>query len=204
MSSDATKVDLSPEEYEEIEERSEVRHEYYRGEMFAMAGVTEPHMLIAGNIHRALGNLFEDRPCKVYQSDLRVRVDRTGLYTYPDVVAVCGPTQFTNSKKTTLVNPTAVIEVLSPCTENYDRTTKLDHYQTIESLREVALVSQDRARVELLRRVDDRWEWTVYSNLEETLRLESVGCEIPLKRVYAKVDLPEPPTLRRAIQEDEE
>jgi Uma2 family endonuclease len=100
MSTVATRSFITPEQYEEIEERSEIRHEYYRGEMFAMAGATENHILIAGNITGELRNRFEGRPCKVYQSDMRVRVKATGLYTYPDIVAVCGATTFDSEKKT--------------------------------------------------------------------------------------------------------
>jgi Uma2 family endonuclease len=203
MSSASTTSYLTPEQYEEIEERSEIRHEYYRGEMFAMAGTTENHTLIAGNIARELGNRFEGRPCKVYQSDMRVKVRETGLYTYPDVVAVCGPARFDHAKKTTLVNPTVVIEVLSPSTELYDRTRKLDHYKAIESLVEIALVAQDHARIDLLRRVEDRWEWTTCLDLEDVLRLESVGCEIPLARVYDRVELQETPRLRQVVEDDD-
>ena len=201
MSTAASKTYLTPEQYLEIEERSEVRHEYYRGEMFAMAGTTEEHCLIAGNIFGELRNRFEGRPCKVFQSEMRVKVRATGLYTYPDVVAVCGPTQFDQAKKTTLINPMVVVEVLSPSTELYDRTTKLDHYKAIESLVEIALVAQDHARVDLLRRVEGRWEWTTSLDLKDLLRLESVGCEIPLARIYDRIALRETPQLRQVVEE---
>ena len=203
MSSAASKTDLTPEQYEAIEERSEVRHEYYRGEMFAMAGATEAHMLISGNISRELGNRFRGRPCKVFQNDMRVRVRETGLYTYPDVVAVCGPTRFDRENKTTLINPTAIIEILSPSTEVYDRTTKLDHYKAIESLREVALVSQDRARIDILRRIEGRWVLDSITDLGATLRLESLDCDIPVVDIYERVDLPDQPQLRPLFTPDD-
>jgi Uma2 family endonuclease len=189
MSSAASKTLLTPEQYLELEEKSEVRHEYYRGEMFAMAGTTEEHNLIAGNVFRALGNQFDDRPCKAYQSDMRVLVDTTGLFVYPDVVAVCGPARFTESrKKHTLVNPTVIVEVLSPSTELYDRTTKFEHYRKIDSLLEYILVSQDHVSVERFTRSPDGWILRSWQAPGDVLPLDSVGCVIPLAKIYAKVE----------------
>ena len=119
------------------------------------------------------------------------------------MVAVCGPARFDHAKKTTLINPTVIIEVLSPSTELYDRTRKLDHYKALESLVEIALVAQDHARVDLLRRVGGRWEWTTYLDLKDVLRLEAIGCEVPLARVYDKVELQETPRLRQPVEEDD-
>jgi Uma2 family endonuclease len=99
MSSATTKPSISPEQYEAIEEKSEIRHEYDRGEMFAMAGATENHGLIAGNLFRALGNHFEGRPCKAFMNDMRIRVNSTGFYTDPDVAAVRGPSVFNLADK---------------------------------------------------------------------------------------------------------
>lgn len=194
---------LTPEQYEAIEERSEIRHEYYRGEMFAMAGTSENYSLIAGNLARALGNTFENRPCKVYQSDMRVKVRETGLYTYPDVVAVCGSAQFDHAKKTTLTNPLLVVEVLSPSTEVYDRTTKLDHYKTIPSLREIVLVAQDRVRIDLLRRVESDWVWESITDPGGSLHLESVGCDIPVSRIDDRVELADSTVLRRVFGDED-
>ena len=203
MSSASQRSYLTPEQYLEVEERSEVRHEYYRGEMFAMSGSTREHNLIAANIARSLGNQLEERPCDVYQTDMRVLLSATGLYAYPDVVVVCGTPQFTTHKKTTLVNPTVLVEVLSPSTEDYDRLTRWDQYKTIGSLREHAVVWQDRTRIDLSTRTELGWVSTVYTKLEEVFRLESIGCEIPLTRIYAKVELPDQPVLR-PIDEDAE
>ena len=114
MSNASSKSYLTPEQYEAIEERSEIRHEYYRGVMFPVASGTQNHCLIAGNIAFDLHDQFAARQCEVYQSAMRVRIQATGLYTYPDVVAVCGPTAFATGEQTTLLNPTVVFEVLSP------------------------------------------------------------------------------------------
>ena len=202
MSTAAANTYLTPEQYLEIEERSEVRHEYYRGEMFAMAGATEAHNLIAGNLFVGLRACFAGRQGKVYQSDMRVRVRETGLYTYPDVVAVCGPAQFDHAKKTTLINPTAIIEVLSPSTEVYDRTTKLDHYKALDSIREIALVSQDRVRVDVLRRFEGRWVWDAISDPGATLRLESLDCDLPISGIYERVELSAPTQLRPIFNDE--
>ena len=184
---------ITPERYEELEERSDIRHEYFQGEMFAMAGATEQHNLITGNIACEIGNQFRDRPSVVFASNMRVKVRPTGLYTYPDVVAVCGPAEFEHDRrKTTLLNPTAIVEVLSGSTETYDRTLKLDHYAQVESLREVAIVAQDRVRVDLLRRGEAGWVWSSVTDPAGSFRLDSINCEISLSRVYEKVDLPDP------------
>jgi len=195
VSSAAKKTHLTAEQYLEIEAKSEVRHEFYRGETFAMARATENHNLLAGNLFRAIGNQIEDRPCKVYQADMRVLSEATGLYTYPDVVVVCGPPRFTDARRHTLLNPMVLVEVLSPATETYDRTTKWDHYRRIASVREYVLVSQDRVRVDHYARDDDgRWIATAWTDLGDVLALDSVACAVPLAKIYAKVELPaEPP-----------
>ena len=202
MSSAARSTHITPERYLELEERSEVKHEYYRGELFAMAGATREHILIVTNTSRMLGNQLEDRPCEVYQSEMRVRVDATGLYTYPDVVVVCGPPRFTSAKKTTLLNPTVAVEVLSPSTELYDRTTKKDHYQRIASLREYVLVSQDRVRVDHLALEDGKWIATSWTDLGDVVRLDSIDCVLPLAKIYAKVEFGEAPPLRPVAEDD--
>lgn len=209
MSTATSKVYITPEQYEEIEERSEIRHEYYRGEMFAMSGGTEAHSLITGNLIRALGNNLEDRPCKVYTNDMRVKVNATGLYTYPDVSVVCGPAIFTQSEeKTTLLNPTVVIEVLSPSTEKYDRSTKLNHYLRVDSIREIVLVAQDEIRIDRLRRPEGdekEWLWSSMLNRDDVLTLPSIACEIPLSRIYARTDVPDVPDvpLRPAVVDND-
>lgn len=203
MSTATAKPYITLEQYEDLEERSQVRHEYYRGEIFAMAGANENHNLVAGNLFGELRNRFEARACKAYQNDMRVKIQATGLYTYPDVVAVCGPALFDSDKKTTLLNPTLIVEVLSPSTEIYDRSTKLDHYKTVDSIREIALVTQDRPRVDLLTKVEGQWIWSSIVGLDGNLRLHSIECEIPMARIYAKVELPGE-SLRPVVNDDDD
>ena len=137
---------LTPEQYLEIERQAASKSEYWQGEMFAMAGASREHNLLAGNLYVSLHQQLRRRPCEVYQSDMRVWIPATGLYTYPDVVAVCGEPRFTDDHVDTLVNPTFVAEILSPTTEAYDRGRKFEHYRKVESLQEYLLVAQEIGR----------------------------------------------------------
>jgi Uma2 family endonuclease len=120
---------LTPDEYLAIERSAELKSEFCAGEMFAMAVASPPHVLITSNVNRELGTQLKKRPCRVYSSDLRVEVSQTGLYTYPDVVVVCGEQQFDDERGDTLLNPTLIVEVLSTTTAAYDRGDKFDHYR---------------------------------------------------------------------------
>ena len=180
---------LTPESYLAIERRSELKHEYYAGEMFAMTGASEEHNLIAGNIFAGLHQQFRRRGCKVFLSDMRVKVSDTGLYTYPDVVAVCGAAEFEDAEVDTLMNLTFVVEVLSESTEAYDRGKKFEHYRQIASLQEYLMVAQDRCHVERYRRSDDgTWPMTERTGLDATLDLPSIGATLSLADVYEKVE----------------
>jgi len=179
---------LSPGEYLAIERAAEERSEYLDGEMVAMTGGSRNHGLIVGNLLRELGSQLRDRPCEVYPTDLRVQVSHTGLYTYPDVVVVCGEPRFEDEQLDTLLNPTVILEVLSPTTESYDRGRKFEHYRTLGSLAEYLLVSQAQPRIErFLRQDDGLWLFGDAAGLESALTMPSIGCELKLAEVYAKV-----------------
>jgi Uma2 family endonuclease len=190
------KARLTPEEYLAIEETAEYRSEYYQGEMFAMAGATYNHTMIAGNTLFQVRTQVAGRGCTVGQSETRIHIPRTGLYTYPDVVVVCGEKKFLDTKQMTLLNPTVIVEVLSPSTEAYDRGQKFEHYQSIESLREYLLVASDRISVMLHRRQSElQWLSITAKTLESSIELESVGCRLLLRDLYENVSLPsEKPT----------
>src|SRR5436309_2470573 len=117
MSAPIRKTYLTPEQYLAIERRAETRSEYHRGEMFAMAGTSREHNAIAHDLGRKIGNQLEDRRCDVFQSDMRVRISPSGLFTYPDIVVVCGDARYLDEEVDTLLNPTVIVEVLSPSTE---------------------------------------------------------------------------------------
>lgn len=179
---------LTPEEYLKLERKAERKSEYYRGEMYAMSGASREHNLIALNVSASLHRQLRHRPCEAYASDMRVKVSPTGLYTYPDLVVVCGKPQFEDAGLDTLLNPTALIEVLSPSTESCDRGSKFEQYRTLASLVDYLLIAQDRCHVEhYARQPDGKWLLTEARSLEETLRIASIECELALAEVYEKV-----------------
>src|SRR4051794_10859027 len=120
MPSAAVKTRYTPEQYLALERKATFKSEYYNGSIYAMAGASRAHNLVAGNLFREVGSQLKDCPCEVYMSEMRVRVGPTGLYTYPDIVAVCGEPQFQDGELDTLLNPTLIVEVLSSSTEAYD------------------------------------------------------------------------------------
>lgn len=186
---------LTPEQYLEIERAAEHKSEYFEGEMFAMGGARRKHNLIQTNSLRELGQQLRHRPFEAYPSEMRVRVSATGLYTYPDVVVVCGQPVFLDEGEDTLLNPTLIIEVLSPSTEAYDRGQKFRHYRSLESLREYLLISSERVQADLFTLQDGRWVLTSADRLEDTIELPSIGCRLTLADLYEKVEF-EPLPLR--------
>jgi Uma2 family endonuclease len=184
------KTFLTPEQYLELEHKAEIRSEYFQGEVFAISGAQVSHNRIVTNLVGMLYQHFRRRPCHVYSHDMRVRVNATGLYTYPDVLVVCGEEQIQHAETDTLLNPTFIAEVLSPSTEAYDRGKKFDHYKPIESLREYLLVASDRVHADLFtRQPDGRWMLTSADGMESSLGIESIDCQIAIADVYEKVDL---------------
>lgn len=185
---------LTPEQYLALERQLEGRHEFYRGEMFAMARASRNHIRIVGNLHAALHGHLRGQPCEVYMLDMRVLVKPTGLFTYPDITITRGQPRFLDNAFDTLLNPTVIIEVLSPSTELYDRVRKFAHYREIASLREYVLVAQDRMSVEWYRLEGEHWVLRDATRPEGRLVLDSIGCAIPLSQIYERVEFPpEPP-----------
>ena len=201
MMATAEKRWITPQEYLARERAAEIRSEYFHGEMFAMSGATWEHALIKDNLAAELRSQLKDGPCRAVTSDLRVKVDATGLYTYPDIV-VCGQPQFEDNVVDTLLNPTAIVEVLSESTEKYDRGGKFAHYRQLPTVQEYVLVSQDRPLVErFVRQADGSWLLTEFAGLETRLSLASVPAEVPLAEIYRGVDFAvsrEPPADRPA------
>ncbi|HTM48248.1 MAG TPA: Uma2 family endonuclease [Bryobacteraceae bacterium] len=182
---------LTPEQYLEIERKAGQKSEYYAGEMYAMSGASHEHNVVSMALAGLLFQQLRKRPCHVYTHDMRVRVSRTGLYTYPDVVAVCGDLKFADDCRDTLLNPTFLAEVLSPSTEAYDRGRKFEHYRSIESLGEYLVVAQDRLHADLYtRQADGRWLLSEASRPEDSLDLPSIGCRIAMADLYEKMSLP--------------
>ncbi len=179
---------LTPTEYLELERKSEIRSEYIAGRMFAMSGASRRHGLIAGNLHGHIWTQLRGKDCETFASDMRVKVSPTGMYTYPDIVAVCGEARFEDQHTDTLLNPTVIVEVLSESTEAYDRGEKFAHYRRLETLREYVLVAQDKIRIEHFRREGEEWILSEVSGSDATLHLGSIDCHIEVAAVYEKVN----------------
>jgi Uma2 family endonuclease len=185
-----TNPQLSPEDYLALERSVEYKSEYLNGAIFAMVGASKAHNLIVANTIAELRQQLKKRPCKVYPSDMRVKVSATGLYTYPDVAVVCGEDRFDDDQKDTLLNPTVIIEVLSDSTEGYDRGKKFEHYRQLDSLAEYVLIAQNRYHIESYRRQsDNHWLLTETSVPESSIRLNAIDCELTLAEIYDKVEL---------------
>jgi Uma2 family endonuclease len=181
---------ISEEEYLASERASPIKHEYYHGHIYAMTGGKEPHNLIAGNTLASLHSQLRRKPCRVYPSDMRVKVLLTGLNTYPDVVVICGQPQFTDAIRDTVTNPTIIIEILSPSTERYDRGMKFQNYRTINTLRDYILIAQDQHHIEhYIRQENGQWLLQEVTNLDGEIYIQSIECILRLDDVYEKVDL---------------
>jgi Uma2 family endonuclease len=180
---------ITPEEYLAIEGAAERKSEYFDGQVFAMAGASEAHNRISVHTASQLDQQLSTRPCRVYASDMRVCVDQVKAYTYPDVVVVRGERKFVDAKPGTLLNPTVIIEVLSPSTELYDRNLKFAYHRSIESLQAHVLLASDRVHAELYTR-DPKggWHFTDADQLEDVLNLDCLGCALRLADLYHKVE----------------
>ncbi len=178
---------LSPEEYLAIERRAEFKSEYIDGIVYAMAGSSERHNLITGNIITELNIQLREAPCRVYPSDLKVRVPDSKRFFYPDVSVVCGETGFADEERDIILNPQLIVEVLSESTAAFDRGKKFQSYQQIESLQEYLLVAQDEYLAEhFLRQDSGHWLYTKVSGLEESIVLPTIHCQLRLIDIYNK------------------
>jgi Uma2 family endonuclease len=171
-------------DYLETEEISGVRHEFYAGEIYAMAGGTPEHAAMAAAITATLVRQLEGTGCRAYSSDLRVRVLATGLATYPDVTVISGPSARDPESATHVTNPKLVVEVLSPGTEDYDRSEKLEHYKQVSSLSAVVLVDHRSQLVELWARNGDGWSYARFGAGEQ-VPLHAIHCTLAVDAVYS-------------------
>lgn len=181
------------EQYLRLERDSALKHEFRDGQIIDMAGGSAEHSLIIANLIGELRARLKGSPCRVYDSNLRVRIAKKLRYAYPDASVICGEAQFdpVDSARTTVTNPRVVIEVLSPATELYDRGEKFRRYLELESLEEYVLVAQDEARVEtLFRQSDGTWLFATANGRDAAARLRSLRIDLPLAEVYAGVDFP--------------
>lgn len=179
---------FTPEQYLARERAAATKSELVNGHIYAMAGASRRHNLIVFNFVRALGNRLADRPCEVYVNDMRVKVQATEMYTYPDIAALCDAPVLEDDHVDTLLNPAVIIEVLSDSTEAYDRGDKFSHYRKLESLREYILVAQNTVRIERYVRHGKHWMLTEVVGDDAVLPIDALDCEIPLAEIYHRID----------------
>ena len=184
------KPHYTPQEYLALERKAQDRSEYFNVEIFAMTGASRRHNVMVANVLAALHGQLKKRPCEIYPSDMRVKVSPTGLYTYPDVVIVCGEPRFDDEQKDTLLNPTALVEILSKSTASYDRGEKFEHYRKLDSLNEYLVISQNKHHVEhYVRQPGNQWLLSETDDIQSTVNLTSINCRLSLLDVYEKVEV---------------
>jgi Uma2 family endonuclease len=182
-------LSYTAEEYLAQDRANDYKSEFVAGEIYAMAGASPRHVLIATNTTVELSNRLKNTPCQVYSADLRVQAVRDHAYHYPDVVVVCGKPEYRDEKRDTITNPVIIVEVLSPTTRNYDRGDKFASYRRLASLQEYILIDPDTVHVEHFVRKEGSWEFTETEDSQDNLLLPSFGIAIPLADIYAKVEL---------------
>ena len=186
------------EEYLAWEEQQLEKHEFFQGEVFAMAGTTFDHGRIIANLHLSIGKQIDKTGCQSNGPELKVQCP-TGLCTYPDVVVVCDNPKFSEDKKLVLLNPRVIFEVLSPSTMSYDRGDKFLNYQSISSLQHYCLVSQNRSLVEVYSRQEhDDWKYTPYQQGEFELTGSHAALVLALADIYQGIEFPDLKLLRDA------
>lgn len=198
MAYPAEKIDLTIEDYFAEEEKSLEKHEYFAGEIFMMAGGTPDHGAISVNIIGELRSRLRGKPCRVFNSDVRLSAVENEFYSYPDAFIVCGELQYHEGQRDTLTNADIIIEVLSPSTQQYDRSTKFELYRAIPGFREYVLVDSERIYIEhFIRQEDGSWIMRVHEDVDDNLILATVECTIPLSEIYLDVPVEAHKTIMR-------
>lgn len=189
MSAHPSTTFVTLEEYLERELHAEFKNEYFNGEIFPMFAVTPQHAAIVANVIGEIRLQLKGKPCRVYSSELRLRVTPTGLYTYPDMMVICGDLQLVEGRTDTVMNPVLIVEVLSKSTQDYDRGQKFEHYRTLSSLIDYLTVAQDDPHVvHYTRQSANSWLLVDFADLGQSIALGSISCVLPLAEVYDKID----------------
>ena len=177
-------------EYLELERDASYKSEYYRGEIFAMAGASHNHNRIVENLSITVGSYFKGKSCRTYSSDQRLHIPANGLYTYPDLLIICGKNEYLDEKKDTILNPSVIIEVFSESTEAYDRGEKFHFFRSIPSLQEYVLINSRSFAAEVFRK-NEEGLWFLASeayDLAESITLASVDLTIAMEDIYAETE----------------
>lgn len=185
------RIYITPEEYLAFEREAEERHEYDDGRIYEMAGESPEHSTICFNLAVRIGSQLLGKPCRGFSPNMKVRVNRSGKFFYPDLAIVCGEPRFHDARRDVLLNPKAIFEVLSPSTERKDRGEKFFRYQQIETLTDYLLVSQELPLIEhYVRQEQERWLYAAYSGLTANLYIPAIDCHLKLAEVYELVVFP--------------
>ncbi len=181
---------IPPEEYLRLEETSERKSEYLRGEIFAMTGASFRHNVIMVNLVSELDSSLEGSDCTVFSADLKVRAEKNMHFVYPDVGVVCGDIEFEKDRDDTIANPVAIFEILSKSTMDYDRGSKFKSYRNMESMRDYVLVDQYACGVEhFFKATDGRWVLEEFYGMDEVLHIRSLNVDLPLRRIYKRLKM---------------
>lgn len=179
---------VTAEEYLRAEREALNKHEYYRGQIFAMSGASLPHNIIFKNTFLNLGIKLKGKKCQPFGSDLRIHIPENSLYTYPDISIICGKPETTDDTKDTITNPSVIIEILSKSTRDYDKGQKFTLYRDITTLKEYILIDSETVSVETLTRNDDRsWTFREYRSLGDTFDIETIGESFSVSELYFEV-----------------
>lgn len=179
---------ISPDDYLEQERSAFNKHEYFKGDIVAMAGASVTHNRIVANIIRKVGNLLEGTNCEIFPSDLRVSVSSEQSFTYPDATIICGGPDLLDDKFDTVKNPSVIFEVVSPSTEHNDRGRKFFFYMQIPDFKEYILINSTSYYIQTGRKQEDgSWKFEDLKNVNDTLKIETVQHQIPLAEIYANV-----------------
>jgi Uma2 family endonuclease len=183
---------VSPEDYLQMERASDVKHEYYKGEVFAMSGASWEHNVIAKNINTIVLPFLKGKSCNMYGSDLRIHIPENTLYTYPDFSIICGKPETTGKEKDTIIEPTALIEILSKSTKDYDRGSKFMLYRSIKTLKEYILIDSTMIFVEHYQKeADNSWRLTEFKQLSDSFNITTISLNILLSDLYEDVSFDE-------------
>jgi Uma2 family endonuclease len=179
---------ISPEQYLQMERAADAKHEYYNGEVFAMAGASVPHNDVAYNINRLVASFIHGKGCKLYGSDFRIHIPERSLFTYPDFSIVCGKADTPEVYTDNLTSPSVIIEILSKSTKDYDRGTKFFLYRSIKSLKEYILIDSTSISVEIFtRQKDNSWILREFKQLTHSFVISTIGLSLFLKDIYDDV-----------------
>jgi Uma2 family endonuclease len=179
---------FTKEQYLDMEMKAQFKSEYYNGEIFAMSGGSLNHSSICVNLILAIGGATRNKDCRVFESNMKLEIPIINAFVYPDVMVVCGKVEISALSDHVISNPVLIIEVLSSSTESFDRGKKFEYYQTLPSVKEYVLVSQDKPMVEVYFRQNEKmWDYSVADGIDKTVFLQSIDHEIRMKDIYLKI-----------------